>query len=249
MNTQPKMQRRELLAYLCDGASSSLCADLEAWLNDSRRFAAFAELHRDKVRKKLRVTADAEGALDLRHELETAYLLSRVREFTVTYEPYAATRPYGPDFAVRYTTSFTFNVEATRLRRLAGSPGATAIHGERIIDTLCHKLFQLPASAINVVVIGLEDGPLGDESLGIAMAALKKRVETRDAVFFARHHFRDASDFFRRFERLSGAVVRQLGDARADGASSYVLWLNPQARHPLPQRAVTLLRASFGRSG
>jgi hypothetical protein len=241
MSMQPKMQRRDLLAYLFAGAPPTLREDLDAWLNDSRRFVAFAEANRDKIRKKLRVTSDPEAVKDLRHELETAYRLSRVKEFAVVYEPYAAARPYGPDFAVTYTASFTFNVEATRLRRTAGS---TANRDRRVVDVLCHKLFQLPVNAINMIVIGLEDGSLSDSSLGVAIAMLKKRAETRDAAFFARHHFRDVSDFFKWFERLSGAIVRQLSDA--DDVRSFAMWSNPQARHPLPYRAVTLLRAGFG---
>jgi hypothetical protein len=65
----------ELFAYLFDGQPHPLSPAVAPWLASSRRFTAFATTYRDKIRKKVRVTQDQESRLDLRLELETAYLL------------------------------------------------------------------------------------------------------------------------------------------------------------------------------
>ena len=77
----------ELLTYLFDGQPHLLAAPLAAWLASSRRFTAFVTDFRTKIRKKLRATQERESLLDLRLELETAYLLLRERSFSVVYEP------------------------------------------------------------------------------------------------------------------------------------------------------------------
>jgi hypothetical protein len=73
MNTA--MLTDELLSYLFDEQPHLLPQPMAPWLASSRRFTAFATTYRDKIRKKVRVTQDQESRLDLRLELETAYLL------------------------------------------------------------------------------------------------------------------------------------------------------------------------------
>lgn len=65
----------ELLAYVLDGRSHPLGQSMAAWLASSRRFTTFVTTFRDKIRKKIRATRDQESLLDLRLELETAFLL------------------------------------------------------------------------------------------------------------------------------------------------------------------------------
>ena len=116
----------ELLTYLFDGQPHLLAAPLAAWLASSRRFTAFVTDFRTKIRKKLRATQELESLLDLRLELETAYLLLRERSFSVVYEPQRVGQLRGPDFAVTYTTSTLFMLEVTRLRLVQDSPRGLA---------------------------------------------------------------------------------------------------------------------------
>ncbi|MCB0122101.1 MAG: hypothetical protein KDE58_07650, partial [Caldilineaceae bacterium] len=110
------MVTEELLTYIFDGASHSLAPSMTTWLTASRRYTEFVTTFRDKIRKKLRTTPDPENLLDLRLELETAYLLLQERRLTVAYEPLPPRATRSPDFGVTYTTSLTFMVEVTRLR-------------------------------------------------------------------------------------------------------------------------------------
>ena len=106
----------ELLDYLFDGHSHVLFDATDTWLGSSRRFAAFVNSFRDKIWKKIRVTKDTESILDLRLELETAYLLLQESRLNLVYEPQMSEKVRAPDFAVTFTTSVTFMLEVTRLR-------------------------------------------------------------------------------------------------------------------------------------
>ena len=103
---------------------------MATWLASSRRFAAFVTTFRDKIRKKFRATPDQEGLLDLRLELETAYLLLKEQSLSLVYEPEQSGQGRSPDFAVTFTTSLTFMVEVTRLRASQKS----ALHPIHIIN-------------------------------------------------------------------------------------------------------------------
>src|SRR5512142_2221918 len=131
----------ELLAYLFDNLPHLLAAPMGTWLASSRRFAAFVDAFRTKIRKKLRSTQEKESLLDLRLELETAYLLLQERSLSLIYEPLPTGQVRGPDFAVSFTTSMTFMVEVTRLRRLPNEAGGSALlAAERLADSACVKL-------------------------------------------------------------------------------------------------------------
>jgi len=105
----------ELLTYLFDGKPHFLAAPMATWLVSSRRFTAFVNTHHNKIRKKLRVAQETESLRNLQLELETAYLLLRERSLSLEYEPQHPELGRSPDFAVNFTTSLTFMVEATRL--------------------------------------------------------------------------------------------------------------------------------------
>ena len=104
----------ELLMYLFDGQPHLLSTPMATWLASSRRFTAFVNTFHNKIRKKLRATQGMERLLDLRLELETAYLLLQERSISLVYEPPTGGQSRGPDFAVTYTTSTSFMVEVTR---------------------------------------------------------------------------------------------------------------------------------------
>ena len=81
------MTPHPLIAYLFDDRLHSLRGHLKSWLEVSPRFAAFAEQHKDKIRKKIRVLNGEDMSLDLLAELEMAYLLMTEERFEVVYEP------------------------------------------------------------------------------------------------------------------------------------------------------------------
>ena len=115
-----------LAADISGGASGDpLAAELTDWLADSSRFRAFAERHRDKIRKKVRTATDAEALRDVRAELAVAYRLLADRRFELAFEAYGAGR-VGPDFTVTFRAGRIFNLEVTRLRRPPSPAGEIA---------------------------------------------------------------------------------------------------------------------------
>ena len=226
------------------------------WLGASRRYVAFVTAFRDKIRKKLRTTQDPESLLDLRLELETAYLLLRERALSLVYEPEQAGRQRGPDFAVTFTTSLTFTLEVTRVRpdpritRPEGpkptlAPGANGVpNTERLVDAICSKLGQLMPQRGNVLLVGMENMQLTDSGLRATMLRLQQRAEGDDLSFLQRYRFRDRADFFRQYQRLSEILVR---DSHLQAPGRPVVWINPQAKYPLPGKVrTTLYRSQAG---
>lgn len=65
----------ELLKNIFENRQPFWAVAFEQWLRESRRFRAFAETYRDKIRKKLRHAQDEDTLKDLYYELETAYRL------------------------------------------------------------------------------------------------------------------------------------------------------------------------------
>jgi hypothetical protein len=51
-----------------------------------------------------------------------------------------------------------------------------------------------------------------------------------------RYGFRDRSDFFRHYQRLSEILIRT---PRFEATRSLINWINPQAKHPLPGKVHT----------
>jgi hypothetical protein len=248
----------ELLTYLFDGKSHLLAEEMRRWLSSSRRFTTFATSFRDKIRKKLRVTQDPESLLDLRLELETAYLLLQERSLNLVYEPQLAERVRAPDFSVTFTTSFTFMVEVTRLRAdhksrqaetteqrptILSAPDSptTALIDERLVDTICSKLGQLLPQRSNVLLVGVEALPLTQADLRATMLNIQQRAERSEITLLQRGRFRDRAEFFNYFQRLSEIIVRGPG---LQPGERMVAWANPQAKHPLPAKARTALYRS-----
>lgn len=223
------MNARDLHTYLFARHPHPLEPPLQTWLG-SRRFAAFADEAKSKIRKKLRAAEEPESILDVRLELETAYLLLRERPFSVVYEPPAAGSARTPDFAVSYTSHSTFMLEVTRLR------GDVKL--ERLEHAVCSKLGQLASERSNVLLTGVSNS-LTDDELRTAMADLQRRAERHDAEVLKRSRLRDWSDFFRHTGRLSEMLTRNPQEA---GALS--VWTNPQANHPLSSKIRTALYRS-----
>jgi len=224
------MPNHELLAYLNDNGSP-LEAELQRWL-ESKRWEAFATVHRDKIRKKLRETRDAAALGDLRAELETAYLLLGEPRLSVVYEPLGRSRGPAPDYAVSYTTSLTVMLEVTRLRDL-----------ERLGEVVAAKLRQLAPGYPNVLLVWLAQAPASAPDLPAAMLRLKQRIEAGEQLLLDRTRFSVGADFFAYLGRLSDLLVCSPGaTGRALNA-----WSNPTAKRPLPaQVRATLMRSMSG---
>lgn len=237
----------ELLTFLFDGKAHPLMPAIEGWLVDSRRFTSFANTFRDKIRKKIRTMPDPERILDLRLELETAYLLLRERSLSVVYEPQLG-GVRAPDFSVSFTTSLTFMVEVTRIRNSqrqedgSGSMNQASAWSERIAETVCEKLGQLSHQRSNILVVGLEGVLPTYDELHAALVRLQQRAERNDTTLLGQNGFRDRADFFRQYQRLSEILVR---GAQATTAEPVVAWVNPQAKYPLPGKVRTSLHRSL----
>ena len=240
----------ELLTYLFDGQPHILTDSMRMWLTSSRRFAPFVTAFRDKIRKKLRVTQDQETIYDLRLELETAYLLLRERALSLEYEPEQSRQVRSPDFAVTYTTSLTFMVEVTRLRTvqkesMSSSSNDIPPEGERLADAVCSKMGQLFPQRSNVLVVGMDTMSLTQSDLQTVMLRIQQRAERNDPAFWKRYGFQDRADFFRHYQRLSEVLVR---GTQLQIDEPALVWVNPQARQPLPGKVRTALHRSHGLS-
>lgn len=230
------MLASDLLAYIFTNPRLPLAVQFAHWVEASPRFRAFAEVNRDKIRKKVRGITEAEGYRDLQAELATACFLVPERRFLVEYEKYGVGKQRGPDFSVTYKTHIRFDVEVTRLR---GNQAGVAVEPGKVVNALCVKLKQLAPSMINILVLTVDDAGHGEDDaasgLRSAVAMLQERAERKDEEFFTRRGFLGARDFLRQYGRLS-AVRLVTPDAPT------VLWLQPQARHPLPPDLAALMR-------
>ena len=217
----------QLAGYLLDGARPDPVAhELACWLTTSARFRSFAEVHRDKIRKKLRTAADGEALRDVRAELQAAHLLLDDPRIELAFEAYGSGQS-GPDLSLTYRGTRSCNLEVTRLH---GVPSQ--------IDVglpLLTKLRQLPPSVPNAVLVAIAGGAAAALDVDGATKALRSRADARDATFFTRRGFDGTRGFYDRYLRLGGVVTwceDAVGDARAG------LWTNRSARIPLPERDI-----------
>ena len=218
------------LTYLFDGANDDPLADeVAGWLTASPRFRAFADEHRDKIRKKLRGATDAEARRDVRTELRVAQLLLADRRMEVAFEAYGSRQP-GPDFTVTLRGD-RFNLEVTRLR---GDPAATGFGG------LLAKVRQLPPSVPNAVVFAIEGSDAAAYDIGAAVRTVRARADRKDDALFTARGFAGSRGFHDRFARLGAAFAWANG---AVGETRAKTWANPAARIAFPQRAARAVRA------
>ena len=240
---RPTIPLDDLIAYLFGEDHSPLAAQVGPWLVASPRFRAFAEIYRDKIRKKARGPRDDEGRRDLAFELAIAVRLLEERRFALEYESYGVGQR-APDFCVTFRSRVRFNVEVRRLRPQAPMPDAST-DAARLIRAVCDKLGQLPAAMINVLVLGGDTLSSAADALAPAMLQLQDRAADRDEVFFQQRGFTGARDFLRHYQRMSGALWL----AGEPGAQPASLWRNPQARHPLPADLARALSKGASEAG
>jgi len=211
---------------LGDPDSEPMTDELAAWLASSRRFRAFAEAHRDKIRKKLRGATEAEARLDVRAELRVAHLLLSDRRIELAFEAYGSTKG-GPDFTVTVRGERSFNLEVTRPRPAPDTAG----YG----GPLLAKLRQLPPSAPNAVLVAIEGDTADAFAVAAVSRALRARAAEKDEAFFASRALDGTRGFNERFLRLGAVLVwceGASGDARASS------WTNRSARIAVPERAL-----------
>ncbi|HOU40240.1 MAG TPA: hypothetical protein PK829_03125 [Promineifilum sp.] len=224
----------ELVEGIFGGQHLALRAEFAGWVRGSRRFAAFADVYRGKIRAKLRHARDEGGLRDVRAELVTAALLLREDRFSLEYEKYAAARTRGPDFTVTFKGHMPFNVEVRRIRNGELDTADAGARTAKLIAVLVDKASQMPPSIINVLWLSAE-GEIDADDLTHAVATVRQLAERKDDDYFARRGYRDAADFLGQYQRLSG-IVRP-------AAGAPVLWRNPTARHKIPPD----LAAALGR--
>jgi hypothetical protein len=247
------------LGYLFDDKPHVLAGPMSDWIGAAPRFKAFATTYRDKIRKKIRITQNDTAIKDLEVELETAYWLLQEKRFTVAYEPYNSQKIRGADFAVTFK-SMIFNVEVTRIgsreekRPLSESQEAAGVQpdvqpapqpdpqqiGGRLEDTVCDKFGQMHPGMVNVLVVVADSDFVHVLDLDQAMARLRERAEQKEAGLFGRYGFVKTADFFKYYLRLSGVLVRTAGEQ--EGTTRSMLWMNNQAKQPLPGPLRTILQ-------
>ena len=203
-----------------------MAVEFVGWTTNATRFRAFAETHRDKIRKKLRGAGDPEALRDVRAELQIARLLLADRRFEVAFEAYGSGKK-GPDLTVTFRGGRSFNLEVTRLRRLPDANGLGA--------SLLAKLHQLPPSAPNAVLFAIDGDTAEALDITAATRALRARADAKDETFFASRGFDGSRGFYERFLRLSTVFVWCEG---ASGDAKASLWTNRSARIALPEPAV-----------
>jgi hypothetical protein len=236
------MLPNEILTHIFADTTHDFAAQFAQWLVSAPRFKTFAETYRDKIRKKVRGLRDEHGRRDLQFELAIAYRLLQERRFAVEYEKYGVGKQRGPDFSVSFRTRMLFNVEVKRMHIARLEPHADPLHGcNKLINTVCEKIGQLPPSVINLLALG-DSAALGvSYDVALAMKLLKERADGKDDPFFARRGFIGARDFLKQYTRLSGILVCDPQDPLA--AERPTLWLNAQARHAIPAELETVLRS------
>ena len=96
---------------------------------------------------------------------------------------------------------------------------------------------EMLVNSINMLVIVTEVDRLDNLDLTQIMGQLKQRAEQHEPRILGRHGFRDPADFFKHYLRLSVVAVRPMQPDRGT-----VVWVNTEARHPLPNAVRTILQ-------
>lgn len=228
-----------ILAYLVEAVPpperQGLDAQLGPWIEQSKRFVAFAEAHRDKIRRKLRTATEPGARDDVLAELETAFRLLDDRRIDLAFEAYGSGRR-GPDFSVTFRASHRFNLEVTRPRTSGETVDAEALIGRAVLA----KVRQFPSGVANALLVAT---PLAQSSgqLTGTMRALKQRADRGDGAYFSGRGL-TLAEFQAHYRRMSVLFV-----ARESGAGAFA-WTNPEARLPLPDGALAACLAALAAS-
>ena len=222
-----------LIDELFDGKRPPLYYEVAQWVRDDRRFRAFVENYRVKIRAKISRIRNAEELADLRAELQTAANLLQEPHFSLEYEKYAARKERGADFTATWKTHTPVNVEVRRVRSADLDLADAEARHVKMVHILADKIGQTTPSVINLLWFVTEE-PLAQEDIARAMQWLRSTAEQKNDEFFVRRGYRSAADFLKCYQQLTAIVVRL--------AAESFLWQNPIARHKLPAPLTTLLQ-------
>jgi hypothetical protein len=215
----------EILASAFGSPAHPLAGWYAGLLEATPPLRAFTAAHATKIRKKARLAATAEAERDLRCELAVAAALAADRRSPLGYEPLAAAGKRGPDFLLRHKGHTDVYVEVSRLRP---AQSAARDPAERLAAVLSGKLGQLTSGAANLLVLVSDDGPFGADDIAATIQGLRRRADAKDDAYFAFRGLAGARALHQTMPRLSGVL------AVAPAAADSCLYLQPQARHPLP---------------
>lgn len=213
------MTASEVLEAIFESERHTLYPTLAAWIKGERRYRAFAERYRGKMRSKLRNATGQEATADLRFEFEVAYWLLQEPRFEVAYETFEA-RQGGPDYTVSYRVNTRFNVEVRRIRRAEAGDERV----RKLVETLTDKARQMPPNAINLLVVS--DGSAAGDDVAAAGTILRLLAERKNEEFFTNRGYKSAADFLKQYRQMSAVLMK---------AESGAVWLNSLAKHPLPK--------------
>ena len=209
-----------------------LTHELGTWLAGSPRFRAFADAHKDKIRKKLRGATDADARRDVRAELRAAY------ELLVNRGSSSRSRRTGRES--RAPTSLSPSAErapsTSEVRGYAGHRTCTRSSGRSSPSSANLH----PASRTRFIAI--EGSGAAGQDLVAATQALRARADGKDEAFFAARGFDGTKGFYDRYLRLGAVFVWSEAESGDDRAAT---WINKSARIPLPDRAVRACLACF----
>lgn len=236
---QRTLRVADILAYLVQALPAAERPGLEAllgpWFDQSKRFVAFAEAHRDKIRRKLRTATEPGARDDVLAELETAFRLLDDRRMDLAFEAYGSGRR-GPDFTVTFRASHRFNLEVTRPRTSGENVDAEALIGRAVLA----KVRQFPTGVANALLIATPCAQSSDQ-IAAMLRALKQRADRGDAAYFAARGL-TLDEFRAHYRRMSALFV-----ARAEGTGVFA-WTNPEARFSLPDGALAACVAALAAS-
>jgi hypothetical protein len=133
---------------------------------------------------------------------------------------------------VHFREHILCNVEVTCLQI-----PAPASDGKRLLGTICEKLGQLPAGAINVLALVTPEPAYQVEDVVRAMQGSTSQMKPEEERYIIQRGFRSARDFRQQAQRLSAVLLRWGEAAEQSGG----LWNNPAARHVLPAALARLL--------
>lgn len=228
-----------LLTGIFADTTQPLAQSCALWMRSSRRFRSFAETYREKIRKKVRQSQDAQGLRDLRCELAVAFLLLQAPELQVAYEQAPSGHARRPDFTLLYKTHTPLHVEVKRLRAPAPGQDQVAVGANKLLHALGDKFTQLPPGMLNVLVLVVDPADPGlpaAPDLLTTMRLVQERIMARDDAFFVGRGFHGVREYVRASQPLSAIILRAEQPAAAE------LWHNPAAKHRLPPGIAMLLQ-------
>jgi|GEM_PF-1338429 len=131
----------KLIKYVLEETpeDSKICRAFQHWTTTCKRFRAFIDEYKNKIRKKVRGAETEDDIEDIRFELEIPYLLLLNNDFNVQYEAYG-TSQQAPDFKITYKETLPLNFEVARIRE-----SEFCDRLEQIERKIAKRVYQIPS--------------------------------------------------------------------------------------------------------